>query len=90
MEEAAEQHFNQMYSGEHICGEPKPHLVRVSSVHRHVHLSYTPSVVLLRRCSDSTGCCFDEGQTCTATNTTTVLRTFMVRLVRELSAYMFS
>lgn len=44
------------------CSVPKPKMIPLEN--RHPSKTYTPHCVLLHRCSDETGCCRIDGQTC--------------------------
>ncbi|XP_037069870.1 uncharacterized protein LOC119091283 isoform X2 [Pollicipes pollicipes] len=61
----------------HSCSVPAEQLVRVSEEFPSSRLQYLPTSVLLRRCSDHSGCCYDH-QTCAARAAVKVQRTVMV------------
>ncbi|KAJ8669651.1 hypothetical protein QAD02_000910 [Eretmocerus hayati] len=64
-------------STEGRCQWPKPKVIRVRDMHTNLAATYMPHCAILHRCSDDTGCCKTETETCEAKTTETVELYFM-------------
>ena len=61
----AKKHIQRMHQSGAWCSQPSARLVYLR---HHQNVRYLPECTWLHRCSDDTGCCTDESQTCSPAN----------------------
>nr|CAD7442269.1 unnamed protein product [Timema bartmani] len=54
---------------EGVCRHPRPKVINVNDVYPNSAKKYMPSCTILHQCGDDTGCCRQDGLTCTAKHT---------------------
>lgn len=78
-------HISRVYS-EALCHIPRPKIIPVTA---EPSKSYIPHCTILHRCSDDTGCCHTDAQTCVAKKTNSVELYFYVSFLLFMNFYYF-